>query len=143
MNRQIKYRVWDGEKMMPVETLCFSPAGAIWFAAGNANGYGTLTPDFPWAAHNQNPPDKVDHLMQYTGLKDKNGREIWEGDIVRDLYDSGENGPIGVVRWVGDNSGDYACRGGFSAQPARLFDGPEDNPTEVLGDIYRNPDLLK
>ena len=79
--------------------------------------------------------DELDEtiLMQYTGLKDKNGREIYEGDIVTHQ----EN--IKVIVWDKVN----AC---FDWDEIR---GWGDNFTgfvdeyEVIGNIYENPELIK
>lgn len=76
-------------------------------------------------------------LMQYTGLKDRNGREIYEGDILI----CKENRSIHVVTVVWDRSGywtykDYSkeLRGGYLTDLRRV---------EVIGNIYENPELLE
>jgi len=81
-------------------------------------------------------------LMQYTGLKDKNGKEIYEGDIVKAKL----NGSfIGVVVYE---------RGSFKIEekmdiknrPYILLEqwNQEDwKTTEVLGNIYENPELIE
>ena len=83
-------------------------------------------------------------VMQYTGLKDKNGKEIYEGDIMHDTsinarcavvfgcfetllddYGIGETSPKFCVEWS-DKSGH----------------GEIDVRNEVIGNIYENPELL-
>ena len=69
-------------------------------------------------------------VMQYTGLKDKNGKEIYEGDIVKGNYLRG----IGVVEW-----NKYFCKFDISH---RMNISPSDE-FEVIGNIYENPELLE
>jgi uncharacterized phage protein (TIGR01671 family) len=91
-------------------------------------------------------PDKECELMQFTGLKDKNGKEIYEGDVVRfevenqDMWAGGTRGEIAYEEteacFVIMNAGkSYVTIGhGYDAYPRSL---------EVIGNIYENPDLLK
>ena len=80
-------------------------------------------------------------IGQYTGLKDKNGKRIWEGDVLRshydDLYQDDES--IEVVKWF---------RGGWHIQqgeyPPDAMDGDGVIPySEVIGNITDNPELLE
>jgi len=69
-------------------------------------------------------------LMQYTGLKDKNGKEIYEGDIVKGT--GGEfNEEVWEAGWNEDR--DFI---GWSITPQNCEDG-----LEIIGNIYENPEL--
>lgn len=123
----IKFRVWDKEenKMHKVKTIEFSRRGAriIHLAEVNSNGKGDHK---RWHSSVE--------LMQSTGLKDKNGTEIYEGDIVKNIYDE-----IYVVKWF--DAGfhlEEKYNGGFDYFELHFGDNKE-----VIGNIYENPELLE
>ena len=73
--------------------------------------------------------DLNEHLIveQFTGLRDKNGKEIYEGDIVTD--------GVGKYKIVYDLK-----LAGY--QPYCIFRDDPENYCEVIGNIYENPELL-
>ena len=87
---------------------------------------------------------------QYTGLTDKNGRKIFEGDIVHAIYQSNYVGMknidfgIGVVEYCGN----YYSHASYEINiigeiGSRVFSASLEGGVEVIGNIYDNPELLR
>ena len=83
----------------------------------------------------QNPFGRSDLItMQFTGLHDKNGKEIYEGDI--GLFDCMGGKIKTTIVWNG-----FAAR--YERDDIPYLAGGIDGQCEVIGNIYENPELLK
>lgn len=135
--RDIRFRVWDKnqEKMIDVKYLEYDNT-----AVNQFKGRGCLTSlSFRVGIGEESYRNISDvAIMQYTGLKDMNGKEIYEGDIVnfKNFYFSGDKEfwATGVVEF--DNAS-YMIKGRYS--DAYRW---KDYTVEVVGNIYENDDLL-
>lgn len=107
--REIKFRAWDGKKMDRVHTLWLQYVEKDWYIPGDK---------------------KYEAIMQYTGLKDKNGKEIYEGDILK-FNTKGGNEMVYEVKWKGK---------GF--KPTRMSEDNQEE-IEIIGNIYENKELLE
>ena len=123
----IKFRAWDkvNESMHDVQGISFYHE-----SISVDRGDGTY-----FANH-----ASIFELMQYTGLKDKNGAEMYEGDVVKGSYYAGYN--IGIKRIIGNVSWTSAA---FKVSGVKQYEGTIvglDGSFEVIGNIYENPELL-
>ena len=118
MQREIKFRAWN-EGQMIYTTDEFRSEQFLTTAGDILN--------------------RFDTVMQFTGLKDKNGKDIYEGDIVK----LNEAAYIFTVNWVDYqfklvhikyNKMDWGCIG-------RIAD--LNFNVEIIGNIYENPELTK
>jgi len=107
MSRPLEFRAWDGEKMHYDDSNLTTPYHIGVFGDFDRNELGL-------------------EFMQYTGLKDKNGVKIWEGDIV-EYMTSGILWGRFLVKW--DDMGFWDC-------------GISDDNQEVIGNIYEHGELL-
>lgn len=144
--REIKFRAWNETK-----NEWYYQDDLIITSYGIFEGYHTLS---------ENKPIKSPLLMQYTGLTDKNGREIYESDIVR-IWEETEHIPNrdsggGIIEY--DQREGYSQLGivefknaWFTYETKKHLKGrveniyaPLDftNNLEVVGNIYENKELI-
>ena len=96
-----------------------------------------------WSSKNGTYYGDVEHLMQYTGLKDKNGKEIYEGDFLEDeaglweVYFSDGMFLLDVVRKIS------LVSLGIPDQKSRYSLLTFVKGCEIIGNIYENLELLK
>lgn len=135
--REIKFRAWNKEMkyMSPVEQLNEMKSVLIYIPE-QSNEDGDVEWDVEFI-----PMEKVE-LMQFTGLKDKSGKEIYEGDIVKSWNIPKTNYSIREIRWGSPRyAGFYLCSGEHNLEA--LIDAVCEAHIEIIGNIYQNPDLLK
>ena len=125
MNREIKFRAWhkDLKKMFKIGQITLEK-GTWNFEPNDRDFIGMSIPFQPSFV-----------LMQYTGLHDKNGKEIYEGDRVKIKY---RDEDIGKVIYE---------HNGFSIDVTNMNKNYGrvsfvNNFMEVIGNIYDNPELL-
>jgi hypothetical protein len=140
MSRVIKFRAWDKENLVVVpftrDWICEEYSSIAWSPPDDHewSGIGALPGSYGHLADNEPIGDQYE-LMQFTGLYDKNGVEIYEGDVVRIWakanFHSNERYPQKTrktITWNERTSG-WNARTGIGL--------------EVIGNIYAKPKLLE
>ncbi|MCP9380540.1 YopX family protein, partial [Lacticaseibacillus paracasei] len=148
MKREIKFRAWDDlhNKMYPVSDIEWDADGRIWVTADDGkNGIELI--------------DEEAHLMQFTGLTDKNGQKIYEGDLFEHkfgytVFDDPPHAEMGTEYGVVTfDNGQFVVStpgwGGRNLYELLLLNGHlNDMPDsdlftmKVAGNIFENPELM-
>jgi uncharacterized phage protein (TIGR01671 family) len=81
--------------------------------------------------------------MQYTGLKDKNGKEIYEGDIVLLDIPANEELEMDEIKLIGYIAYEPSKFSIIAEKESVYFSKDDCECIEILGNIYENPELLK
>jgi len=130
LKREIKFRAWDkaGKRMIYSKE---------WREGDDYYVISLLIDDIGWSVWKIKEYSslkerellvnyKTGILMQFTGLKDKNGKEIYEGDIL-EYKNTGAWGRF-VVKW--DKRGFWDC-------------GIDYKNSKIIGNLFENPELLR
>jgi len=125
MSRIIKFRAWDKEQNQMYDDSCGFGAISVLKEAEEF--------DLP--------------LMQFTGLLDRNGKEIYEGDIVRGIDNEDEGcgwSSKAKVKGVVEYNIQWGYRFQLKDHTQRILDlySLQQNTFQVIGNIYENPELL-
>jgi len=144
--REIKFRAWDTlrKTMFYKDSVSISINGAVHFLE--------TTGEWEVDAFENGTTGNRINLMQFTGLKDKNGKEIYEGDVVK--WDDGSNEKywrVAVCFWD-DKQAMFSYRvikntlHELSCEEGHVFGGNfyyrDGRQLIVCGNIYENPELI-
>ena len=134
--RKLRFRYWDTwDKKMVSFTLADIANG---FDCGYGMGSFPDTKGYPGGSDDE---EKLEDLTieQWTGLTDKKGKDIYEGDIIR--WDEKHTGGVEAVQWF-NQDGAWSCKGRDKDDCGSWLGGNE-HICEVIGNVHENPELLE
>lgn len=130
--KELKLRAWSSENNRYCDFVTLDESGR-WIGWIKSSGVYLTTVDII--------------LEQYTGLKDKNGKDIYEGDVVKVNDDFDKYGlNAGEIYEVYFNAGGFRCKPKYESSITRGDKGfwiDDGNDYEVIGNVHQNDDLLE
>lgn len=152
MQREIKYKFWcpEYDEMVDVDGIFFQSCKDIETVEKDSIKIFTRG-GIEWELKG----DERNRLVQYTGLKDRNDKEIYEGDIVKfrefNYEDRKDRGNAVVM--FGNTVDDFGYTVGYhlylsdciqkSPKPGGFHRGMTNHILEIIGNIFSTPELLK
>lgn len=133
--KDIKFRAFNGDRIVKVNAVGWADGEIYWVDTSKNDDF-----------------DEGLILMQYTGLKDKKGVEIYEGDIVKSFSninkytdDFAENvEPTYYFSEIVYHNGCFKnTYKGKPSSPLNWTEATKSHNLEVVGNIYENPELLE
>jgi len=129
MAREIKFRAWH------------EPSKTMFVDGFNLNLDGKFIEHEKEGVFHFTGINKV-KLMQFTGLLDKNGKEIYEGDIIKEYWEPCGDDAVVSGEYIGEVF--YEDAGYWTRSKNHHHAITESCESyEIIGNIYENPDLLK
>lgn len=126
--RQLKFRIWNGQQME--YNIMAGFLGAFYVQGIDEKDSASMSP-FNTKYHEDTP------VMQFTGLTDKNGKKVYEGDIVEV-----DNGPISVITTCIFETGQFGLVDNTFGNWTRQLYHQKERLT-IIGNIFENADLLE
>lgn len=151
--REIKFRAWDNKAKKWLLGYEHSNLGGFSMFGEMMlfNEWSSVVNRFILQQTDRKPEDLI--LMQFTGLYDKNGKEIYEGDILKYTAHNGYGLFPGrlTVRWIAESGcfgyshSDQSFRHNYISPFTEHDELQYDvlNYCEIIGNIYETPDLIK
>ena len=128
--REIKFRIYDKqcEKVIPITGFRY---------VNNSNRIKYTIIDRDGDSCTYTCKNSEIEIMQYAGQHDRNGKEIYEGDLV--IVAQEDESELIEIKWYDDASRFVLAASTYTCD----FDNYSGEDCEVIGNIYENPELMK